>query len=260
MPTFQSEGLTLAYIDEAPTASPRGEPVLLIHGFASNHVVNWVNPLWVKVLTDAGRRTIAIDNRGHGASDKPHAAADYHTTRMAADALALLDHLRLDRAHWIGYSMGARIAAFAARDAPDRVASLTLGGLGYHLIDRGGLPTSIADAMLASSLDSIVDPMGRLFRRFAEANRSDLQALAACIVGSRQSLAPAEVAEIAVPTLVAVGDKDPIAGDPHRLAAMLPNGRAVDIPGRDHNLAVGDRLFKAAALTFLDEVEDRSSL
>lgn len=256
MPTFRSDGLTLFFIDEpSSVAEGRQPPVLLIHGFASTHAVNWVNTLWVKVLTAAGHRVIAIDNRGHGSSDKPHDAQSYHTSRMAADAVALLDHLGLEKAHLVGYSMGARISAFAAHDAPDRVQSVVLGGLGYHLVDRGGLPQTIAEAMLASSIEDIAEPMGRLFRRFADANGADRQALAACIEGSRQSLAPADLAEIAAPVLVAVGDKDPIAGDPGRLAALLPRGEALDIPGRDHNLAVGDKVFKAAVLRFLQTNE-----
>lgn len=251
MPTFQSEGLSLAYVDEQTAAGSVGMPVLLIHGFASNHQVNWVNPSWMKTLIGAGRRVIALDNRGHGASDKPHDAAAYHTSRLAADALALLDHLGIERAHLMGYSMGARIAAFASLSAPGRVGSLVLGGLGYHLVDKGGLPSTIAEAMRAPSLKDVTDPMGRLFRRFAEANGSDLRALAACIVGSRQNLTPEQVAEIVAPTLVAVGTRDPIAGDPHRLAALLPRGRALDIPDRDHNLAVGDKVFKTGVLAFL---------
>ena len=70
--------------------------------------------------------------------------------------------------------------------------------------------------------------------------------------GSRQSLTPAGVGRIAVPALVAVGTRDAVAGDPHKLAAMLPNAEMLDIPGRDHNLAVGDRTYKAGVLAFLE--------
>ena len=255
MPTFESDGLTLFYSDTHPDIGGRQTPVVLIHGFASTQAVNWVNPLWVKTLTGAGRRVIALDNRGHGASDKPHDPEAYHTTEMAGDVGRLLDHLALSEVHLIGYSMGARIAAFAALAFPARVRSVVLGGLGIHLVDRVGLPPTIADALLASSLDQVTDPMGRLFRRFAEANKGDLQALAACIRGSRQVLRPDELARITAPVLVAVGTRDEVAGDPHRLAALLPNGAALDIPGRDHNLAVGDKVFKEAVLRFLDAAD-----
>jgi pimeloyl-ACP methyl ester carboxylesterase len=108
-----------------------------------------------------------------------------------------------------------------------------------------------ADAMEAPALDSLTDPMQRMFRAFAEQTKSDLRALGACIRGSRQTLGEAELGAILTPALVAVGDKDAVAGDPHALAAMLPRGMALDIPGRDHNLAVGDKVYKQGVLEFL---------
>ncbi len=252
MQFFDSDGVRIAFVD-VPPASGGGDPILLIHGFASNHAVNWVNTLWVKTLTGAGFRVIALDNRGHGRSDKPHDPAAYETSIMAEDSRRLLDHLGVDRADVMGYSMGARITAFLALRRPERLRSALLGGLGIHLVEGVGLPLGIADAMEAPSADVLGDPTQRMFRLFAEQTKSDLQALAACIRGSRQVLSPEEVARIGAPTLVAVGTADPIAGSPHELAALLPNGRALDIPGRDHNLAVGDRAHKQGVLAFLAE-------
>ena len=249
---FDSDGPRLAFIDVAPQGHDRGEPILLIHGFASNHRVNWVNPRWVETLTHDGRRVIAFDNRGHGESDKPTDPAAYHSTLMAGDAQRLLDHLGVERADVMGYSMGARIAAFLALASPARVRRLILGGLGDRLVEGVGLSPGVADAMEAPSLDSLTDPTQRMFRAFAEQTKSNLAALAACIRGSRQTLSEAEAARIACPTLVAVGARDAVAGDPHRLAAILPRGRALDIPSRDHNLAVGDKVYKAGVLAFLD--------
>lgn len=251
--TFLSDGLAIAYLDERPPAETGAVPVLLLHGFASSARVNWVDTGWIRTLVASGRRVIAPDNRGHGASGKPRSPADYSTERMAADALNLLDHLGIRQADVMGYSMGARIAAVLALTAPERVRRLVLGGLGRHLVDGVGLPEGIADAMEAPALDSLTDPTQRMFRRFAEAGGNDLAALAACIRGSRQTLTLEEVGRIAVPTLVAVGTRDAIAGDPHALAEMLPRGRAFDIAGRDHNPAVGDRSFKDAVLAFLSE-------
>ncbi len=251
MQFFDSSGCRIAYLDVAPTGETVGEPMLLIHGFASNHAVNWVNTLWVKTLTAAGRRVVAFDNRGHGQSQKLYEPGDYRTSIMAGDAAGLLEHLGIGRADVMGYSMGARIAAFLALEQPQRVRSLTLGGLGAHLVDGVGLPVAIAEAMEAASLEALSDPIQRMFRSFAEATKSDLRALAACIRGSRQTLDKADVAKIACPTLVAVGTNDTIAGDATTLAAMFPHGQALDIPGRDHNLAVGDRLFKQGVLAFL---------
>ena len=248
---FSSDGVRLAFIDVAPEGPDRGEPILLIHGFASNHRINWVNPRWVETLSKAGRRVVAFDNRGHGDSEKLYEPEDYHSAVMARDAANLLGHLAIGRADVMGYSMGARIASFLALAEPERVRTLTLGGLGAHLVEGVGLPLGIAAAMEAASLDDLADPMQRMFRAFADQTKSDRAALAACIRGSRQTLSEAEVARIACPTLVAVGTRDEVAGDPHRLATMFAHGEALDIPGRDHNLAVGDKVYKAGVLAFL---------
>lgn len=247
------DGVRLAYLDEPPTGEDRGAPILLIHGFASSHAVNWVFPTWVKTLTQDGRRVILYDVRGHGRSDKLYEPAAYAIETLAADARALLDHLGLARADVMGYSMGARIAAFLQRAAPERVRALVLGGLGMGLVDGGTLPLGIADAMDAPALESLTDPHQRMFRAFADATKSDRRALAACIRGARALMPADEVAQIACPALVAVGTHDDIAGDPDGLAALMPRGRALHIEGRDHNKAVGDKTYKAAVLEFLEE-------
>ena len=246
MKMFDSSGVRIAYLDEG-----QGEPIVLVHGFASTHAVNWLNTLWVKVLQESGRRVIALDNRGHGESDKPHDPESYATPLMASDVLRLLDHEGIPLADVMGYSMGARIAAFLAVAHRDRVRSIVLGGLGHHLVEGVGLPSSIAEAMEAPSVEALTDPTQIMFRKFADANRCDLVALAACIRGSRQVLTPAQVAAVACPVLVAVGTKDHVAGDPHQLAALFADGLALDIPDRDHNLAVGDKVYKRGVLEFL---------
>jgi pimeloyl-ACP methyl ester carboxylesterase len=246
MPSFHHGTVELAYLDAGA-----GEPIVLVHGFASNAEANWVHPGWVATLTRAGRRAIALDLRGHGASTKLYDSADYHSAVMAQDVYALIDHLGLPRADIMGYSMGARVAAFLALAHPEQARSLILGGLGSHLVEGIGLPTSIADALEAPSLAEVADPTGRTFRAFAEQTRSDLAALAACIRGSRQTLAPAEVANIRMPTLIAVGSKDSVAGSASALADLIPQAQVLDIPGRDHMLAVGDRVFKQGVLDFL---------
>lgn len=246
MPSFNNNDVEIAYLDEG-----EGEPIVLIHGFASTKEVNWVSPGWVSTLTRAGRRVIALDNRGHGQSGKLYDPADYHTTRMAEDVQALLEHLKIARADVMGYSMGARITAFLALKDPERVRSAILGGLGIRLVDGVGLPESIAVALEAPSLAEVTDTMGRMFRAFADQTKSDRRALAACIRGSRQVLSKEEVAQIKAPTLIAVGTADPIAGSPHDLARLIPGARALDIPGRDHMLAVGDKVYKAGVLEFL---------
>ena len=248
MPTFKHGDVEIAYLDER-----QGDPIVLIHGFASNREVNWVFPSWVTTLTGARFRVIAPDNRGHGQSSKLYNPADYHTDKMAEDARALLDHLDIERADVMGYSMGARITSFLCAAHPQRVRSAILGGLGYKLIDGAGLPEDIADALEAPSLDDVTDPMGRTFRAFADQTKSDRRALAACIRGSRQTMTPDEVAAIETPTLIAVGTSDEVAGPADKLAALMPHAQVLDIPGRDHMRAVGDRVFKNGVLQFLSE-------
>ena len=248
---FSSDGVDIAFIDVKPQGRDLNEPILLIHGFASNHRMNWVGPRWVETLTGAGRRVIAFDNRGHGQSEKLYAPADYHLDLMTRDAASLLAHLGVERADVMGYSMGARIASFLALAEPRLVRSLVLGGLGDRLVCDGGLPEAIAEALEAPSLDSLTDPTQRLFRGFADQTKSDRAALAACVRGSHRSLTLEEAARINQPTLVAVGERDTLAGDPSKLVALLPRAEALMIPGRDHNLAVGDKAFKAGVLDFL---------
>src|SRR5450759_1771183 len=252
MASFKNGSVEIAYLDEGQN-QPDAAPVVLVHGFASNKEVNWVNPSWISTLTRAGRRVIALDNRGHGASSKLYDPAAYHSATMADDVQALLDHLNIECADVMGYSMGARIAAFLAVDHPARVRAVILGGLGIRLVDGGVFAESIADALEALSLADVRDPTGRIFRAFAEQTKSDLKALAACIRGSRQTLSREQVAGIAKPVLVAVGTKDTVAGSAPALAALIPGARTLDIPDRDHMLSVGDNVFKAGVLDFLNQ-------
>jgi len=248
MASFKHGEVEIAFLDEGA-----GEPIVLVHGFASTKEVNWVNPGWVATLTGAGRRAIALDNRGHGASSKLYEPSAYHSATMTEDVRALLDHLSIERADVMGYSMGARIAALLAVNHPERVRSVVLGGLGIRLVKGVGLSETIADALEARSLADVSDPTDRSFRSFAEQTKSDLKALAACIRGNRQTLSREQVAGIRVPVLVAVGTEDKVAGSAQELAALIPGARALDIPNRDHMLTVGDKVFKAGVLDFLNQ-------
>lgn len=254
MPTFDSDGVELAYIDEAPQGPARDAlPVLLIHGFASHISMNWVSTGWINTLTKAGYRVIAIDNRGHGNSAKLHDPAEYGGPLMAEDARRLLDHLGIAKAHVMGYSMGARITAFLALQHPERVRSAVFGGLGINMV-RGMAGTGpIANALEAPTIDDVVNPTAKTFRAFAEQTKSDLKALAACIRSSRDPISRDDVARIACPVLVVVGSEDVIAGPAEDLAELIPTASALTLPGKEHMKAVGDIGYKKAVLEFLEK-------
>ena len=248
MPSFRNGDVEIAYLDAGA-----GDPIVLVHGFASTKEVNWTNPGWVSTLTRDHRRVIALDNRGHGQSTKLYDPAAYHTDLMAGDVAALIEHLGLGRADVMGYSLGARISAVLAVHHPQRVRALILGGVGIKLVEGAGLDHDVASALEAPSVDDITDPVGKAFRVFAEQTKSDLKALAACLRGSRQALKREELRKITAPTLVAAGTRDDIAGSPADLAALFPHGHSLEITGRDHMLAVGDRIFKSGVPAFLAE-------
>jgi pimeloyl-ACP methyl ester carboxylesterase len=246
MPSFHNGAVEIAYLDEG-----EGDPIVLVHGFASSKNVNWVYPTWVSDLRKDGRRVIALDNRGHGESEKLYDPAQYSIPAMASDALALMDHLDIARADVMGYSLGARIAAWLGLKQPARLRSAILGGIGIAMIEGGGPGENVATALEAPTLEDVTDPVGRTFRAFADQTRSDRLALAACLRGSRGLMAREEAAAIAVPVLIAVGTVDEVAGSAEALGKIIPGSEVLDIPNRDHMRAVGDKVYKTGVTDFL---------
>jgi len=250
MPMFRSAGIDLAY-----ETYGEGNPILLIHGFASSGSINWVNTGWVDVLRRAGWAPITIDNRGHGASRKLYDPQLYFAHDMADDAARLLDLLGHPSLPVMGYSMGARISAYLALRHPERVTRAVWGGMGLNLVSGLEDSEEIIAALTADSLDEVKGATGRQFRIFADHSKADRPALAACMISSREPMPEAAVRKISQPTLVAVGAADDMAGDPAALAKLLPRGEAFVIPKRNHMLSTGDPKFKAAALEFLGRTE-----
>src|SRR5450631_2315975 len=246
MPSFHNGAVEIAYLDEG-----EGDPILLVHGFASTKNVNWVYPAWVSELKKNGRRVIALDNRGHGDSAKLYDPAQYEVETMAGDVMALMDHLGLERADVMGYSLGSRMTAVLALRQPQRLRSAIFGGIGIGMIEGGGPGENVAAALEAPSLEDVSDPVGRAFRAFADQTRSDRRALAACLRGSRRLMTREEAAGISVPVLIAVGTSDEIAGSAASLGKIIPGSQVLDIPDRDHMRAVGDKVYKSGVLDFL---------
>jgi len=125
--SFDSDGVRVAYFDEG-----QGEAVVLLHGFATSSEEMWTRmPLATTQFVSAlkGYRVLAVDFRGHGKSDKPHDPKMYGK-ELAEDVVRLLDHLKIKKAHVVGYSMGAVVAGKLLVDHPDRLLSVTFGGAG----------------------------------------------------------------------------------------------------------------------------------
>lgn len=249
MNQFQSAGITIAFDDIGPRDS---RPIVLIHGFSSNRNENWRRLGWYGVLERKGMRFVAYDCRGHGESEKPHDTAAYSREAMVGDAVGLLDHLAIEKANLLGYSMGARIALATAMAHPARVKNLILGGVGAKLFEPGSSDNPMADAMEMQDAGSIAEPLLRSFRQFADEQNEDRAALAACARARNAPFAREDLRRIVLPVLVAAGARDTLAGDSHELAAAFTDGRAVTLPGCDHFSAIAHALFKASVFDFLD--------
>ncbi|MBI1685632.1 alpha/beta fold hydrolase [Caulobacter hibisci] len=254
MPRFTtSDGLSIAY--QAWGEDAASPPVVLHHGFSASGLINWKAPGIVDALVAAGRKVIAIDARGHGASDKPHDAAFYGEARMAQDVSELIDHLAVPTIDLAGYSMGAIVALICASREP-RVRRLVAAGVGEGVVATGGVDTrhvpsaAIVEALLADAPATISHPAALPFRQFADAIGADRRALAA--QASVVHAQPIPLDRIAAPTLILAGDADPLAVHPDRLAAAIAGARALVVRG-DHRTAVGDPGFAAALVTFFGD-------
>lgn len=248
MQYFESDGLRLAYRVEG-----EGTPILLVHGFASTHHVNWIATSWSRTLIEAGYRVIMPDGRGHGASDKPHERAAYTFEAMADDLIALLDVLGEPGVDLMGYSMGGMVSLVAAATYPERFDRVIAAGVGENLLEKDKDSSAVVNALLTDDPSSVADPAARLFRTFADQNHQDRVALAACFATVREDFPDELLSRIQSPTLIVAGEKDDAAGAPGPLAARIPNGCASVVPKRDHMKTVGDRAYKDVVLKFLAE-------
>ncbi|HWD27622.1 MAG TPA: alpha/beta fold hydrolase [Rhizomicrobium sp.] len=250
MATFDSSGFSIAYDDIGGPGE--GRPMVLVHGFTSNRAENWRRLGWYGALERRRTRIVALDCRGHGESAKPHDPAAYSRAAMTGDILALMDHLEIPRAHILGFSMGSRLALGAALTAPERFATLTLGGVGEKLFEPRIPGNPMAEAMEAGDVESIKEPMLKSFRQFADDQKEDRLALAALTRAADAPFTREMLGTLPVPVLVVAGARDELAGDPEPLAKAFPDGRAVRVPGVDHFSIIAHALFKASVFDFLD--------
>jgi pimeloyl-ACP methyl ester carboxylesterase len=262
MARFLSRGVSLAY-DDFGAADAR--PMVLLHGFSSNRHEGWRRTGWYAALERRGMRGVALDQRGHGESDKPHEPAAYSGDALSADVLALLDHLQIGDVDLFGFSMGARVALDVALAAPGRVTNLILGGVGGRWFEplpdgpgRGEM--TMSEAMLAEDVEQIRPLMARSFRQFADEQGEDRVALAAFLKAERPALNLGAMAGLDIPVLVLAGVHDDMAGDPEDLARAFPRGRAMALAGCDHFSAIPHGMTKAAVFDFLDGLLDWEGL
>jgi pimeloyl-ACP methyl ester carboxylesterase len=242
-----SDAVRLAVYDMGEPTAP---VVMAIHGFASSGVLNWHNAGWTRDLTRAGFRVLALDQRGHGRSGKPHDPTQFSTERLSADVLAVLDAHLIDEAVLLGYSLGARVAWHLARTTPHRFGMAILGGL------PAGDPLSAFDVEAARAFaiagTPVADRLTRTYVDMASGIRgNDLHSLIALVEGMRGGVQPDPAAPPSVPLLVAAGDRDPVRHDSRALAEAAPDGRYLELPDRDHFSAPTSRVFRQAAIEFL---------
>ncbi len=258
---FDSDGTRIHYI-----VAGEGEPVVLIHGFTANLQQNWKMPGIIDALRE-DFQVIAIDNRGHGRSDKPH-AADQYGMRMIEDPIRLLDHLGIEKAHFVGYSLGGFITEKLMTTYPQRVLTATLGGAGWN--EPGSARMDFLD-VLADSLEAgegitplikLLNPEGNpepTEQQIKTLNAlvmltNDPQALAAVIRGASQWVVSEEaLRENEIPTLSLIGEKDPLKDGVDALQQVMASLEVVVIEGADHMNATGHPKFRESLLEFLHE-------
>ena len=257
MPDFDSDGVRLHYALAGPDD---GQPIVLVHGFASDYELNWVGSRWEEALTRSGRLVIGLDCRGHGHSEKPHTPEAYAREVMAADVIRLLDHLGVGRAEYLGYSMGSRIGLEIVTRHGTRCRRAVLGGLGRWGRRRDQAEGEASSGPTSAELiarrlrgdPSVRDPVAEMFYRFATSRPiNDMEALACCMLGPQPPIDERLLAGVSVPVAIMTGDQDLVARDADQVARQIPGARYVPIEGRDHMNAVPARQFKDAALEFL---------
>jgi pimeloyl-ACP methyl ester carboxylesterase len=171
---------------------------------------------------------------------------------MTSDVIALMDHLSIQRADLIGYSMGARLSLLLLSHYPQRFVAAVLGGIGWDSGDRSAIYEQIARMLDSSASSGPADPLIEQFRTFYKQRGSDVRALAACMRGDRPSPTVAQLGQLRVPVLLVVGAHDTRIAEPGLLVAHIPGAELLAIEGQDHLSTIRDDRYKQASLRFLN--------
>ncbi|MGH9017412.1 MAG: alpha/beta fold hydrolase, partial [Acidimicrobiales bacterium] len=218
-------------------------PIALVHGFASSFDHTWRKNGWVDILGDLGRPVLPVDLLGHGTAPRP-------TDRAAYGEVDDLVHRALPDGPLdaVGFSAGASVVLHLAVDHPGRFRRLVLLGLGDNVF--GGTEAVVTVEALEGRTGP-EDIQGTLFRRLAESAGNDPAALVAFITRPHRLLTDAELATVACPVLVVLGERDFIGGA-DRLMAALPEGTFVSLHGADHFSTPSDFGAIDATMRFLE--------
>lgn len=253
MARFVRDGYSLHY-----EAHGEGRPVVLLHGITVSFTGNFGAWGWIDALGARGFQAIGLDFRGHGGSDKPHDPAAYGTEALAGDVLALLDHLGIERASLVGYSLGSKVALRLLHAAPARIGPSVLvatgdGLIGHPPFDSAHVLPQIAEAVSRPEFPADLPSHAATYWTFATNVGGDRDA---AVAAARASYPPCDVADLAgvdVPVLVVSGEHDPVLGRGPLLAQALPKGRYLEIAGADHFQLAAHKAVRAAAAEFLQE-------
>lgn len=260
--SFDSNGVPIHYVDRG-----QGPPVVLIHGFTGSAVRHWEAPGVIQALESAGYRVIAMDCRGHGESGKPHDVKQYGS-EMVGDVIRLLDHLKIDRAHIVGYSMGGAIASQLLIKHPGRLLTVTMLGAGWagdNLKPLGAQFVAMAEGFDKKDASWLIRgvsagaPKEPTPEEVAAANaalfaRNDAEALAAA---ARSLLPLYEVSAeslraVSLPVLAICGEQDALnVPMVKQMAATVRGMEVVWLPGATHASSV--RPAAAPLVAFLDK-------
>ncbi|WP_328796742.1 alpha/beta fold hydrolase [Marisediminicola senii] len=244
---MSAEGYRLATYE---FGGPDAPVVFAVHGFASSAFANWQATGWIRELTRAGFRVVTLDQRGHGASDKPHDPGAYTMEALVDDVLAVRDAYLLDEMAFVGYSLGARVGWHAAVELHVHITRAVLGGI------PDGDPLTRFDVAAARAFIAdgtpIVDRLTATYLEMAGGMRgNDLSALVSLVEGMRGGPQPDAANPPQQPVLFATGSDDPILAQSRALAEAVPRGEFFEVPGRGHFSAPTSRELRARALAFL---------
>jgi pimeloyl-ACP methyl ester carboxylesterase len=249
VPLLENDGVALHY-----EVTGSGAPVVLLHGFTSSLAGTWGRRGWIDFLTDNGFRVLGLDFRSHGGSDRVHDASRLTTEKLAADVVALLDHVGVARGAVWGFSMGGGVALHLAMHDPERVERVVVTGVGDAAVNRLHDRRQIAEILAAFEAESaaaVISPTAQAIRRSAEAAGNDPKALAPFLRCGGWPGGLVEQRPVTAPVLLVVADEDQYMAEVDELVRWLPHAHVERLARRDHYSVLDDERLRTTVLRFL---------